>query len=209
MALSIAMAATKGGVSKTTLTACLAVHAAKDGSKVAMVDMDPQQSLTRWWMLRKKPDNPKLFSQPNNLVRDVRNLKASGWQYIFIDTPPGDVDLVVEAIMAADYALIPTRVSALDVMAVEPAVDACKAAQCPFGFVITAYDPKWKMSASAAPYLKKRGPVLDPPIQYRAAYASTMTVGNTGPEAQDKPAARACQDEIATLWRSILGASNG
>lgn len=202
------MAATKGGVSKTSLTACLAVHAAKTGAKVAMVDMDPQQSLTRWWMLRKKPDNPKLFSDPSNLARDVRNLKAEGWQYIFIDTPPGDVDLVVEAIMAADYALIPTRVSALDVMAVEPAVDACRAAQCPFGFVITAYDPKWKMSTSAAPYLRKRGAVLDPPMQYRAAYASAMTGGNTGPETQDKAAAKACQEEISALWRSILEATN-
>ena len=207
MALCIAMAATKGGVLKTSLTACLAVHAVELGARVAIVDLDPQASLSRWWALRKRPGNPRLLVEPRELASDVALLKSKGWQYIFLDTPPGDIDTVRDAIAACDYALIPTRVSALDVLAVEPAVDACERAGRPFGFVLTAYDPKWKLSSTAGPYLRKRGTLLEPPIQYRAAYASAMTVGRTGPESEDRKQAKACKDEIAALWKAIEGAA--
>ena len=192
---------------KTSLTACLAVHAAELGKKVAVVDLDPQGSLSRWWALRKKPKNPRLLVEPRNLMNDVQLLKSGGWQVVILDTPPGDVELVADAIRAADFALIPTRVSALDVIAVEPAVDACERAGRPFGFVLTAYDPKWSLSSTAGPYLRKRGQLLEPPIQYRAAYAAAMTVGRTGPESEDRKQAKACRDEIAALWKAIEGAA--
>ena len=38
----IAVAASKGGVGKSTLTAALAVRAAQDGRRVGLIDMDPQ-----------------------------------------------------------------------------------------------------------------------------------------------------------------------
>ena len=200
MSLSIVLAATKGGCGKTTLTACLAVHAAAEGAKVAMLDLDPQGSLTRWWHLRGQPDNPAL----------VPSVESPGaWDYVLVDTPPGDPDTVEDAIGAVDFAVLPTRVSALDVLAVEPTVAACRAAARPFGFVLAAYDPQWKLSASAAEYLREDGPVLSPPIQYRAAYASAMTLGRTGPESQDRRAAKLCKEEIAALWRSILEAARG
>lgn len=203
---TIAMAATKGGVAKTTLAACLSVHAAKLGAKVALLDLDPQGSLGQWYELRGKPDNPELFPGTGSPVDDVPLLARLGMDFAFIDTPPGNADTVREAVEAADYALIPARVSALDVLAVEPAVEACRAADVPFGFVLSAYDPSWKLSASAEPYLREAGPVLPPPIRYRAAYASAMTLGRTGPESQDGRAAKACREEIAALWQSILGA---
>lgn len=207
--LSVALAATKGGCGKTTLTACLAVHAAASGARVAMLDLDPQGSLTRWWHLRGKPDNPTLFVDVSDLAGDIAYLKSEGWQYIFIDTPPGNVEIVEEAIGCVDYAVLPTRVSALDVLAVEPTVAACRASSRAFGFVLSAYDPRWKLSPEAAAYLKEDGTVLAPPIQYRAAYASAMTLGRSGPESQDRKAAALCRDEIAELWRSILEAANG
>ena len=40
----IAVVNTKGGVGKTTLASALAVRAAKDSPRVAMVDLDPQRS---------------------------------------------------------------------------------------------------------------------------------------------------------------------
>jgi chromosome partitioning protein len=203
---TIAMAATKGGVAKTTLAACLSVQACKLGAKVAMLDLDPQGSLGQWHELRQRPDNPKCYTDVECLADDVASLARAGFDFVFIDTPPGNVDIVREAVEAADYALIPARVSALDVLAVEPAVAACKDAGKPFGFILSAYDPSWKLSASAEPYLKEAGPVLSPPIRYRAAYASAMTLGRTGPESQDGRAAKACREEISALWQSILGA---
>lgn len=205
--LAIALAATKGGCGKSSLCTSLAVHASEGGAKVGMLDLDPQGSLPKWWHLRGKPDNPKLYTGIEVLAEDVALLKKIGCQYIFIDTPPGNADAVNEAIEAADFVVIPSRVSAFDILAVEPTAQACKSMRKPFGFVLNAYDPKWKLSASAGPVLADLGPVLPPPIEYRAAYASALTLGRTGPESQNRAQARECRAEIAALWQSILKAA--
>ena len=44
----LAIVASKGGVMKSTLATALAVRAAKDGLRVALLDADPQESLTMW-----------------------------------------------------------------------------------------------------------------------------------------------------------------
>lgn len=207
MSLAIALAATKGGCGKSTLTACLAVHAAASGARVALIDLDPQGSLARWWALRTDSANPKLFDDVEDLAGDIQLLKSNGWQYIFVDTPPGHIDIVREAIDAVDFVVIPTRVSALDVIAIEPTLAACREVGRPFAFALSAYDPKWRLSASAEPYLSDAGRVLAPPVQYRAAYASALTLGKTGPESQDTRAAKLCGEEIAGLWQSILEAA--
>ena len=47
--IAIAVVNTKGGVGKTTLTTALAVRAAQESERVAVVDFDPQGSLANWW----------------------------------------------------------------------------------------------------------------------------------------------------------------
>ena len=57
---TITVASGKGGSTKTTCTATLAVRAAKDG-RVGMIDLNEDQaSLTDWWINRGKADNPTL-----------------------------------------------------------------------------------------------------------------------------------------------------
>jgi hypothetical protein len=57
----VTLAGTKGGTGKTTLASALAVRAAEDSPKVALIDLDPQESLSSWWTRRGKAKNPKLF----------------------------------------------------------------------------------------------------------------------------------------------------
>ena len=57
--ICIAVVNSKGGTGKTTLAAALAVRAAKEGKRVAMVDLDPQHSLAEWFNMRAgATDNP-------------------------------------------------------------------------------------------------------------------------------------------------------
>src|SRR5262245_53667765 len=61
----ITLAASKGGVGKTTLATALAVRAAQD-YLAALLDLDPQESTSAWWERRKAgsaklAENPKLF----------------------------------------------------------------------------------------------------------------------------------------------------
>ena len=57
----VTLAGTKGGTGKTTLGSALAVRAAEDSGKVALIDLDPQESLSSWWTRRGETKNPKLF----------------------------------------------------------------------------------------------------------------------------------------------------
>ena len=55
MGHAITFAQQKGGSGKTTVLAHLAAAWAEAGRTVALIDLDPQQSLTRWARLRADP----------------------------------------------------------------------------------------------------------------------------------------------------------
>ena len=55
MGHAITFAQQKGGAGKTTVLAHLAAAWAEAGRQVALIDLDPQQSLTRWAKLRADP----------------------------------------------------------------------------------------------------------------------------------------------------------
>src|SRR5262249_38177110 len=108
----VTLANTKGGVGKTTLASALAVRAAEECRRVALLDLDPQESLASWWTRRGKVKNPKLF-EVDATAEAIELLVSKGWQWVFIDTGPARIDLIEPGIAVADLVLIPMRPSAL------------------------------------------------------------------------------------------------
>jgi chromosome partitioning protein len=201
---AIAVASSKGGSGKTTTAAALAVRAAQESGKVAMLDLDPQEALGRWWELRREPLNPRLFTNVENAVTDVALLKAKGWEWIIIDTPPALMHLIENGIAAADVVIIPVRASPIDLESIDPAIELCEAYGKPFAFLITHWDDSWKLTRTAVKFLEDRGDkVLDEHLSYRVAYVGSMIAGRTGPEHSDKKAAAACKDEVDKLWKEV------
>lgn len=198
---AITMASSKGGQMKSLLSACLAVRALKDG-RVAIIDWEPQGSLSIWWKLRGRPTNPHLHTSKGDLAKDVATLKAAGFQTIIIDTAPANMEPIKRAIEAADFVLIPTRVGLFDVGGIRPVIGYCQEAAKPFLFVLTGTNPDapgWpKLIREAANSLKKHGPVAAKTIRERAAYISALNSGKTGSEID-----RAAGAEIDALWQAI------
>lgn len=202
--VSICLASSKGGCGKSTLTASLAVRAAVESERVAMLDVDPQHSVARWWELRGKPANPRLFTGVEDIADDIALLKGRGWQWIIIDTPgSGHREILEPAVVAADYVLVPVKASALDVEAVLAMADLCRKRRKAWAFVLNDYEARWKVSQTAADFLSDHGRVLDVQVQHRQAHLAAMGAGKTGAEYSDKKQAAGAAEDIDALWQVV------
>ena len=207
MTFVIALAGSKGGVGKSTLAAALAARATRESDRVAFIDAEPQQSLTLWWRLRGKPNNPRCHTDSGDTAADVEALKRGGAEWIIIDTPPLDMDRIEAAIVAADFVLVPARPSVFDLHGTQAVAGLCQEHRKRFAFVLNAVDtvdPAWKgIIRSMTSGLKKLGPLLPKTIRVRAAYVSTLNAGLSGPEHPDARQAAGPKAEVEALWLAI------
>lgn len=199
----IAVCNTKGGVGKTTLTASLAVRAAKESKRVALVDLDPQASLTAWAQRRGAPDNPAVLRDVDTASEAVERLEQTGWDWVFIDTPPAFLQLLQDAIAAADFVIVPMKPSALDVAASQEAVVMAREENKPHLVVLNDVEPRWKETQKTRAYLEESEvPVAQTAIAHRSSHVAGMTVGKSAAElnkGKDEKAA----EEIEGLWQEI------
>ncbi|MDE3188299.1 MAG: AAA family ATPase [Acidobacteriota bacterium] len=120
--MKIAILNQKGGVGKTTLAVNLAASLSRAGSRVLLIDADPQGSALDWAAARQsEPLFPVAGLPKPTLHRDLGQL-GQGYDYIIIDGPPRVADLARSAIMAADLVLIPVQPSPYDVWAADEVV---------------------------------------------------------------------------------------
>lgn len=201
----IAILNTKGGVGKTTLTACLAVRAAKSG-KVCVVDLDSQGSYSDWYSRRGAPDNPALFTGEDRASDAVEALMLNTpFDWVFLDGPPGSLLTTNDAVAAATLVVIPVRASGLDLAASQDCVQICKEAGKPFLCVLNSVSSQQadKLSDSARSMLMTyKVPIAKTAVVQRVAYVNAMTTGKAGPEKDPKAAG-----EIDALWEEIRKAA--
>lgn len=110
----------KGGSGKTTTAYNLAVFAANEGLKVAIVDLDAQGALTTWYRLR-PPEAPHIlhfWSTMNRFQEVFDRLEAiHGLDLVVIDTPPAVEaydSTIKRLIRRADLCLVPSNQGGVD-----------------------------------------------------------------------------------------------
>jgi chromosome partitioning protein len=195
----ITIASPKGGSGKTTLASALAVRATMESGRVAMFDLNNDQgNLTQWWVLRGEPMNPRLV-EVEHITRDVEVLRASRFEWLIIDTPPLELDIIENAVLKADAVLVPIRASILDIGSITPVVEMCRERQKPYAFVLSAVDSRFKkLTERAMAALVSEGPICATRISYRQPYISALTGGKVGHEVEED-----LRPEIDSLWGEV------
>jgi len=197
----IAFANVKGGVGKSTLCSALAVRAAEESKRVALLDLDPQESLASWWTRRGRTKNPRLH-EIDATTEAIELLISEGWEWVFIDTGPAKIEVIEPGIVVADLVLIPTRPSSFDIEQAGICVELCEAHGKPHAFVFNQAERGTKLTKSSMQYLEQEGAhvIKSPVITFQPAYMAALTVGKSGPEVEKGSDAR---KEIDALWTAV------
>ncbi len=109
----IAVLNTKGGSGKTTIATNLAHALQRDGTKVLLVDSDPQGSTRDWNEANGGNIIPVVGLDRETLAKDLQAISA-GYDWIVIDGAPQVAKLSAAAVKAADFVLIPVQALSRD-----------------------------------------------------------------------------------------------
>ena len=109
----------KGGVGKTTIAVNVAASLARAGSRVWLIDADPQGSSLDWAAARQCEPLFSVVGLPRASVHREIGQLGQGYDYVIIDGPPRVTDVARSVIMAADLVLVPVQPSPYDIWAAE------------------------------------------------------------------------------------------
>lgn len=203
MALIITLAHQKGGVGKSTLATNLRGYFAGGGYKTALVDIDPQGSLSK--LVRTFSDQPG--REPEHVIErgsfktyaELQKL-LEPYDIAVIDTPPylsNELEAVFEI---TNVVLVPCKASPLDFLAIGDTLDLVREAkgkrkELVAAVVLTMTITGTDFTTSIRRELEKTEfPVLKTEIGNRVAYMRSLLRSNT-----------VLGDENRKAWEEIEG----
>ncbi len=203
----IAVAQQKGGAGKTMLAAQFAVALAGEG-RVALLDIDPQGSLTVWGKLRdgapKAAHEVRVESVSGwRLASELEKLKAA-YDYVLIDTPPVIDSDARRAIRAADLVLIPMNPAPPDLWAAEGTLKLAAEEKRKTALVFNRAPAASRLRKRLEAEIGARGLTLLPvALANRAGYANAFADGlgvtEAGPTTQAADELRAAAAALKDL----------
>jgi chromosome partitioning protein len=201
----VAIAQQKGGSGKTMLAAQLAVALAAAGDRVAVLDIDPQGSLTVWTKLRStaaKATNTVTGAAVSGwrLTAELEKLRA-GHDIVLIDTPPVIDSDARRAIRAADLVLIPLNPAPPDLWAAEGTLKLAAEEKRPVALVFNRAPAASRLRKRLEAEINARGLLLlDSALANRAGYANAFADGlgvtEAGPATQAAEELRALASAV-------------
>ncbi len=206
----ITVAQQKGGAGKTTLAAHLAVAYTAMKKRVVAVDIDPQQSLSRWYELRREwmdgmPAGVLVSAIEGWRARAEVDRVAAGHDVVIIDSPPHAETEARIAIRAADLVVVPVQPSPMDVWATRPTLELAAAEKVPALLVFNRVLPRAKLTEAMEAEARQLGAkIARARLGNRVAFAAALAEGKAVGESQPRGLAAR---EIAALAKEILRAA--
>ncbi len=199
----ISISQQKGGAGKTTIAAHLAVAFSQTGKRVAVIDIDPQGSLSQWHKIREnrfgKGFTGLRFSSISGwrLPNEIDRLRGSV-DVVIIDSPPHTQTETKTAIRIADFVLIPAQPSPTDLWATSATTELVSEERVPSRILLNRVVQNSKLVKDIEKEFDSA--VLDTRISNRIAFASAMLDGRCVTEIQPEgPAA----GEVKSLLKEI------
>ncbi len=178
----ITFAQQKGGAGKTTVLAHLAVAWAAEGRRIALVDLDPQKSLTRWAGFRADPELGLIESRDYRATSDLR-AAARTHDLVLVDSPGAASTLLDAALRESTLVIAPCQPSVLDIWAIQSVCEAAERQRTPLRILLNRLPPR---ITSIQEVLKTLGPrtelLLDNCLGNRVAFSQAVLNGHTAPE---------------------------
>lgn len=195
----------KGGAGKTVLATNLAVEGSKTNLKTLLIDLDPQQSATKWWEARDR-ETPMLIKCPyDKLIENLNLAKEQGFKLVIIDTAGREGLKHTEAVEKATFSIVPCQPSLDDCRSALPTVEILKRFSTPFAFVITRCPVSGEDLQETKNSLSALGLVCNTPTIerkcYKRAYAESLSVSEYDPA--DKGAG-----EVKAIFKWVLNKEN-
>ncbi len=207
MAVVITVAQQKGGAGKTTLAANLAVALAET-KQVALLDIDPQRSLTHWHALR--------VARPGTPV-EIGFSDVSGWRLgneldrirrrydvLIIDSPPHIETDARVAVRGADLVLVPVQPSPPDLWAAEGTLKLAADEKRKARLILNRVPASGRLRTGVEAEIAQRGyPVLAATLgnrtDFAGAFAQGLGVTETAPRSTATQELRALLAEIEAV----------
>jgi chromosome partitioning protein len=198
--------AQKGGSGKTTLAVHMAVCAARQKRRTALIDIDPQVSAFNWNESRdegRKLDAAK--AEVGQIPALLQQAKDGGIDLAIIDTAPHSDSAAAIAAQYANLVLIPCRPARFDLDAIASTVQIATVAKKSAAVVINAA-PRGKLAKEARVALERQGIiVIDTVLHQRVAYSHAVIDGRSVHEYEPNGKAAAEIDELYNHITRLLG----
>lgn len=200
----VAIAQQKGGAGKTTIAVQLGVAWARAGYRVAMLDVDPQSSMSAWFALREEtaPSSLPIATsvQGWKLSTAIDRMKGDH-DILLVDTPPhAETDARI-AIRAAGLILVPLQPSPMDLWATRPTMELVVREKCKALLVLNRVPARVRLLDAVRARIDGEGwPLARTMLGNRSAFAASMMDGKGVVETQPKsPAALEIRDLAAEI----------
>ncbi len=184
MSKVITVAQQKGGAGKTTVAAHLAVALSQKGNRVAIIDIDPQGSLSYWHKIREER-----FGEG---YTGLTFAAVSGWRvgsevtrlrrvcdFVIIDSPPHTETEARTAIRSADLIIIPVQPSPTDLWASKATLGLAKNEKIPVKVVLNRVSANSRLAQTIAAELPE---VAATTLGNRVLFASSLMEGRCATE---------------------------